>query len=59
MEEMFCEEVFSNLELLIEFVNNHNIKVISIFPNTYSETEYINSRELKCQEYMLIYSYNI
>ena len=59
MQEIFREEVFSDLELLIEFVNNHNIKVISIFPNTYSETECINSRELKCQEYVLIYSYNI
>ena len=59
MQEIFREEVFSDLELLIEFVNNHNIKVISIFPNTYSKTEYINSRELKCQEYVLIYSYNI
>ena len=59
MREIFCEQVFSDLELLIEFVNNHNIKVINIFPNAYSETEYINSREFKCQEYILIYSYNI
>ena len=59
MQEIFREEVFSDLELLIEFVNNHNIKVISIFPNAYSETEHINSREFKCQEYILIYSYNI
>ena len=59
MQEIFCEQVFSDLKLLIEFVNNHNIKVISIFPNAYSETEHINSRELKCQEYILIYSYNI
>ena len=59
MREIFCEQSFFDLKLLIEFVNNHNIKVISIFPNTYSEMEYINSRELKCQEYILIYSYNI
>ena len=59
MQEIFHEEIFSDLELLIEFVNNHNIKVISIFPNAYSETEHINSREFKCQEYILIYSYNI
>ena len=59
MREIFYEQSFFDLKLLIEFVNNHNIKVISIFPNTYSETEYINSRELKCQEYILIYSYNI
>ena len=59
MQEIFCEQSFFDLKLLIEFVNNHNIKVISIFPNTYSETKHINSRELKCQEYILIYSYNI
>ena len=59
MREIFCKQSFFDLKLLIEFVNNHNIKVISIFPNTYSETEYINGREIKCQKYVLIYSYNI
>ena len=59
MQEIFCEQSFSDLKLLIEFVNNHNIKVISIFPNTYSETKHMNKREFECQDYMLIYSYNI
>ena len=59
MQEIFCEEVFSDLELLIEFVNNHDIKVINIFPNVYFETKCINGREIKCQKYVLIYSYNI
>ena len=59
MQEIFCEQTFFDLKLLIEFVNNHNIKVISIFPNTYSETKCMNSREFKCQDYILIYSYNI
>ena len=59
MKEIFREEVFSDLELLIEFVNNHNIKVINIFPNVYIETKCINGREIKCQEYVLIYSYDI
>ena len=59
MQEIFCEQSFFDLKLLIEFVNNHNIKVISIFPNTYSILEHINSKEFKCQEYILIYSYNI
>ena len=49
MQEIFCEQVFSDLELLIEFVNNHNIKVISIFPNVYFETKGINGKEIKCQ----------
>ena len=59
MQEIFREEVFSDLELLIEFVNNHNIKVINIFPNVYFETKCMNGREIKCQKYVLIYSYNI
>ena len=59
MREIFYEEVFSDLELLIEFVNNHNIKVINIFPNAYFETKGINGREIKCQKYVLIYSCNI
>ena len=48
MREIYCEEKFFKLELLIEFINNHNIKVISIFPNIYNKTY---------QEYILIYSY--
>ena len=57
--EIFCELLFFDLKLLMEFVNNHNIKVISIFPNTYSVTKPMGSKEFKCQEYVLIYSYNI
>ena len=48
MREIYCEEYFFSLELLIEFINNHNIKVISISQNIYTETY---------QEYILIYSY--
>ena len=48
MREIYQEQIFFNLELLIEFINNHNIKVISIFPNIYNETY---------PEYILIYSY--
>ena len=48
VREIYCEEKFFKLELLIEFINNHNIKVISIFPNIYNKTY---------QEYILIYSY--
>ena len=48
MREIYCEQTFLNLELLIEFINNHNIKAISIFPNIYNKTY---------QEYILIYSY--
>ena len=59
MQEIFREEVFSDLELLIEYVNNHKLKVINIFPNAYFETKCINGREIKCQKYVLIYSYNI
>ena len=59
MREIFYEETFSDLELLIEFVNSHNLKVINIFPNAYFETKCINGREIKCQEYVLIYSYDI
>ena len=59
MQEIFYEETFSDLELLIEFVNNHKLKVINIFPNAYFETKGINGREIKCQKYVLIYSYDI
>ncbi len=59
MQEIFCEQSFFDLKLLIEFVNNHNIKVINIFPNVYFKTKGINGREIKCQEYVLIYSYDI
>ena len=48
MREIYQEQTFFNLELLIEFINNHNIKVISITQNIYTETY---------QEYILIYSY--
>ena len=48
MREIYCEEKFFKLELLIEFINNHNIKVISISQHIYTETY---------QEYILIYSY--
>ena len=48
MREIYCEEYFFSLELLIEFINNHNIKVISIFTNIYNRAY---------REYILIYSY--
>ena len=57
MREIYQEQKFFNLGLLIEFINNHNIKVISIFPNNYYETRHIGSKEIKCQDYTLIYSY--
>ena len=57
MREIYQEQTFFNLELLIEFINNHNIKVISVFPNSYYETRHIGNNEFKCQDYKLIYSY--
>ena len=57
MREIYKEQRFFKLELLIEFINNHNIKVISIFPNNYYEVRHIDGKEFKCQDYILIYSY--
>ena len=48
MSEKYHEQTFSNLELLIEFINNHNIEVINIAQNIYTETY---------REYVLLYSY--
>ena len=57
MREIYCEQTFFKLELLIEFINNHNIKVISVFPNSYYETRHTGNKAFKCQDYKLIYSY--